>query len=242
MPNVIYQQRRIKEGDTLSQIAEQVLGASNRWQEIYAANRDVLADPNKLTPGLDLKVPATEAVAKQAVADEKAKASSYLDKAAPRVDPLPAGSSFVEGMMRRGWTIQEAAGAAGNAHVESGFKPTIKSSVPGEHSYGFLQWNGPRLKGLQNMAASTGRDWTDPETQMDWINMERSGKSVEFGGTDERAMYSKALTGGTPEDIAQRFGQYVERPKRLSDTLAMRRQAASKYAYIDDITDRVYGG
>jgi hypothetical protein len=149
----------------------------------------------------------------------------------------------MEGMMRRGWTPEEAAGAAGNVHVESGFHPGIKSSVPNESSFGFLQWNNQRLRGLQTMAEASGRDWQDPEVQMDWIQMERNGESVKFGGSDERHFYNKAFSGGgTPEEIAERFGQYVERPRRLADTVEIRKAAAAKYGYIDDITDRLVGG
>jgi|SRR5262245_29813127 len=139
-------------------------------------------------------------------------------------------SQFVKGMIARGWTPEEAAGVAGNVHVESGFKPYIKSSVPGEHSYGFLQWNKERLRGLQNMAAIQGRDWQDPEVQMDYIQAERSGDSIKFGGGDERNSYYKAFAqGGTPAEIAERFGRFVERPLRLADTVETRRKMAEMY-------------
>jgi hypothetical protein len=148
-----------------------------------------------------------------------------------KVDTYSGGNAFVEGMMKRGWTLEEAAGTAGNAHVESGFRPEIKSSAPGENSFGFLQWNKERLAGLKNMAKETGRDWWDPETQMDWIHMERTGKSVSYGGGDERSSYRKAFAGGgTPEEIAERFGRFVERPKDLSQSVDVRRRAAANYA------------
>jgi hypothetical protein len=142
-----------------------------------------------------------------------------------------SGKPFVEGMVKRGWTPQEAAGAAGNVHVESGFRPAIRSSVPGEQSYGFLQWNQERLQGLKNMAAATNRDWHDPEAQMDWIHMERTGESVKYGGGDERSAYARAFTGGgSPALIAERFGRFVERPRDLNQSVAIRRQAAEQYA------------
>jgi hypothetical protein len=141
------------------------------------------------------------------------------------------GKTFVEGMVKRGWTPQEAAGAAGNVHVESGFRPEIKSSVPGEQSYGYLQWNQERLQGLKTMAAATKRDWRDPETQMDWIHMERTGDSVKYGGGDERSAYARAFSGGgSPAAIAERFARFVERPRDLSQSVGIRRQAAEQYA------------
>jgi hypothetical protein len=134
-------------------------------------------------------------------------------------------------MVKRGWSPHEAAGAAGNVHVESGFRPAIKSSVPGEQSYGFLQWNQDRLQGLKNMAAATHRDWRDPEAQMDWIHMERTGESVKYGGGDERAAYARAFAGGgSPAAIAERFGRFVERPRDLSQSVGLRRRAAEQYA------------
>jgi hypothetical protein len=48
-----------------------------------------------------------------------------------KLDMLAPGVDFVQGMVRRGWTPNEAAGAAGNVHVESGFRPYIKSAAPG---------------------------------------------------------------------------------------------------------------
>ena len=254
--DILYQQRKVKKGDTLSQMAEELLGSADRWQEIYNANRDVLKDPNKILPGQDLRIPgqmpapvAQSPLAKQPVA---APDQPLVDK----TSFLNSRSKLLQ--MSRNWKpglpswkacyvgvglVEEAAAAAGNAHVESGFQPGIKSSVPSENSYGFLQWNQKRLTGLQNMAAQTQRDWTDPEVQMDWINMERTGKSVDYGGEDETRMYARAFEGGgSPEDMAERFGQFVERPKKLSDTAHIRRAAAAKYAYIDDITDRLWGG
>lgn len=48
---------RIVDGDTLGKIAERYLGAANRAGEIFAANRDVLNDPDLLPIGVELKIP-----------------------------------------------------------------------------------------------------------------------------------------------------------------------------------------
>jgi hypothetical protein len=143
----------------------------------------------------------------------------------------PGAEAFVQGLVKRGWTPTEAAAAAGNAHVESGFKPGIKSSAANEQSYGFLQWNSERLQGLKNMAKDKGLNWQDPEAQLDWIHMERTGESVKYGGTNEKSMYKKALSGGgTPAEMAARFGKYVERPKDLSQSVDQRMAAATQYS------------
>ena len=44
-------------GDTLAGIARKYYGKSGQWQKIAEANKDVLADPTKLKPGMVLKIP-----------------------------------------------------------------------------------------------------------------------------------------------------------------------------------------
>ncbi|MFZ5477174.1 MAG: transporter substrate-binding and LysM peptidoglycan-binding domain-containing protein [Myxococcota bacterium] len=49
----------VKRGDTLSLVAARVLGDSDRWKDLYAANRDVVGpDPNVIYTGMRLRVPA----------------------------------------------------------------------------------------------------------------------------------------------------------------------------------------
>jgi nucleoid-associated protein YgaU len=47
----------VKSGDTLSKIAKQTLGDSNRYTEIFQANNDQIKDPNLIKPGQRLKIP-----------------------------------------------------------------------------------------------------------------------------------------------------------------------------------------
>ena len=48
----------VKPGDTLSKIAKEQLGNANAYMEIFNENRDQLKDPNKISPGQVLKIPA----------------------------------------------------------------------------------------------------------------------------------------------------------------------------------------
>ena len=48
----------VQPGDTLSKIAKEMLGDANAYKEIFNANRDQLADPDKIKPGQVLKIPA----------------------------------------------------------------------------------------------------------------------------------------------------------------------------------------
>lgn len=47
----------VQAGDTLSRISAQVYGQTNRWADIYQANRDQLPSPNALKPGQVLRIP-----------------------------------------------------------------------------------------------------------------------------------------------------------------------------------------
>jgi nucleoid-associated protein YgaU len=48
----------VKSGDTLSKIAKDQLGNASAYMKIFEANRDQLADPDKIKPGQVLKIPA----------------------------------------------------------------------------------------------------------------------------------------------------------------------------------------
>lgn len=47
----------VRSGDTLSNISQQVYGSANEYMKIFDANRDVLADPNRIQPGQSLRIP-----------------------------------------------------------------------------------------------------------------------------------------------------------------------------------------
>jgi nucleoid-associated protein YgaU len=47
----------VREGETLSEIAAATLGSSRRWPELVAANRDRIADPDRVMPGTELRIP-----------------------------------------------------------------------------------------------------------------------------------------------------------------------------------------
>ncbi|MEM6333776.1 MAG: LysM peptidoglycan-binding domain-containing protein [Planctomycetota bacterium] len=47
----------VKDGDTLSSIAQATLGSQSRWPELFEANRRVLANPDAVRPGQTLRLP-----------------------------------------------------------------------------------------------------------------------------------------------------------------------------------------
>ena len=50
----------VVKGDTLSHIAKAHYGKPNKWHVIFDANRDQLADPDKIVPGQVLRIPALD--------------------------------------------------------------------------------------------------------------------------------------------------------------------------------------
>jgi nucleoid-associated protein YgaU len=57
VPTVAPRIHAVTEGDSLTRISMRYYGTSNRWQEIYDANRELLKGENVLRPGQRLKIP-----------------------------------------------------------------------------------------------------------------------------------------------------------------------------------------
>ena len=47
----------VQRGQTLSHIAQQYYGSATQWRKIAEANKDVLPDPDRVRPGMRLKIP-----------------------------------------------------------------------------------------------------------------------------------------------------------------------------------------
>jgi nucleoid-associated protein YgaU len=60
----------VKAGQTLSDVAGELLGSRGRWRELYEANKDKLPDPDHVVAGMTLTFPSEKATAspKRAVA------------------------------------------------------------------------------------------------------------------------------------------------------------------------------
>ncbi len=50
---------RIKEGDSLSEIAREFMGSAGRWRQLYELNRHAISDPDSIRAGTVLKVPSS---------------------------------------------------------------------------------------------------------------------------------------------------------------------------------------
>ncbi len=49
----------VASGETLSLIARAHTGDANRWRELYELNKDKFPDPDRIRPGVRIKIPVT---------------------------------------------------------------------------------------------------------------------------------------------------------------------------------------
>lgn len=47
----------VEKGDTLQKISKKFYGGYSKWTKIYEANKDILPNPNKIKPGLTIRIP-----------------------------------------------------------------------------------------------------------------------------------------------------------------------------------------
>ena len=50
---------KVREGETLSDIAKRELGDGNKWRALWKANKNVIPNPDRLSPGIVLQLPTT---------------------------------------------------------------------------------------------------------------------------------------------------------------------------------------
>lgn len=55
--NDVFGKYKVQSGDTLSKVAKRFYGDSNKYRQIFDANRDVLKDPDKISVGQELNLP-----------------------------------------------------------------------------------------------------------------------------------------------------------------------------------------
>jgi LysM repeat protein len=56
-PSTTAQTYTVQPGDNLSKISKQFYGDASKYLKIFEANKDTLSDPDKLKPGMELRIP-----------------------------------------------------------------------------------------------------------------------------------------------------------------------------------------
>lgn len=107
-----YTQHTVKRGETLGVLALRHLGDSERYMEIYEANRDQLRSPNALSPGMTLKIPSGSAAPARG---QRPQQSRPVQNAAPASDTrglTPRAQELLHALHN----YQNVHRAQGNAH------------------------------------------------------------------------------------------------------------------------------
>ena len=55
-----YESYTVQKGDTLQKISQNFYGTTKKWYSIYQENKDVLKSPDKIYPGLTIRIPLSE--------------------------------------------------------------------------------------------------------------------------------------------------------------------------------------
>lgn len=131
-----------------------------------------------------------------------------------------------------GYSKEAAAGVMGNIEAESGFNADVIEGGSGIGG-GLCQWSFGRRTQLELYAASKGTDWTDENTQIEFLIAE----ITPGGGANGYASYQLVTYNGyspsdwenaaTPEDAAIAFCWSFERPG--IPRMDVRTEAARKY-------------
>lgn len=90
----------VKAGQTLHQVAQEVLGDGRRWREIYEANKSKIPDPNNVRAGTELEFPQERVAKKNAPTTLPASAPAEGSCSAPA--SMPSGRTHT---VTRGETL-----------------------------------------------------------------------------------------------------------------------------------------
>ena len=123
-------------------------------------------------------------------------------------------------LISMGFTASAAAGVVGNLVQESG----LRTDAIGDNgtSGGLAQWHNERLDALKRFAAARGKEWTDLDTQIEFL--------AEEMRTSYADTYTKMQSAELPEIAGQIMTDEYEIPDPASANYAQR-QANARAAY-----------
>ncbi len=130
------------------------------------------------------------------------------------------GTTIKEGLVKRGFSNDEAAAITGNIYAESAFNS--KAVNPSSKAFGLMQWLGDRKRKLHSKYG----DNPTTENQLDYIAWELQG-----GNKYESNQFAKAMRGKTLEEKTYGFAKHVERPspREIEQSIQKRQNYAATY-------------
>ena len=160
------------------------------------------------------------ALGKAMQGDFKGAREEFINAAADENATGERSKYIQQKLMSMGFTASAAAGVVGNLVQESG----LRTDAIGDNgtSGGLAQWHNERLDALKRFAAARGKDWTDLDTQIEFL--------AEEMHTSYADTYAKMQSAELPEIAGQIMTDEYEKPDSASANYAQRR-ANARAAY-----------
>lgn len=160
------------------------------------------------------------ALGKAMQGDFKGAREEFINAAADENATGERSKYIQQKLMSMGFSASAAAGVVGNLVQESG----LRTDAIGDNgtSGGLAQWHNERLDALKRFAAARGKEWTDLDTQIEFL--------VEEMRTSYADTYAKMQNAELPEIAGQIMTDEYEIPDPASANYAQR-QANARAAY-----------
>lgn len=160
------------------------------------------------------------ALGKAMQGDFKGAREEFINAAADENATGERSKYIQQKLMSMGFTASAAAGVVGNLVQESG----LRTDAIGDNgtSGGLAQWHNERLDALKRFAAARGKEWTDLETQIEFL--------AEEMRTSYADTYAKMQNAELPEIAGQIMTDEYEIPDPASANYSQRR-ANARAAY-----------
>lgn len=154
-------------------------------------------------------------------------------------EKLGKAKSIVNKLVGRGFSIENASAMVGNMWAESSLDSSSKSP---NGAIGLLQWLSDRKKALMSFVGHRGVDWTDENSQLDFIKSELingykldSGKfipnlpkDIKTSSNYEVNNFNHVVKSDTIREKAVTFAELVERCGECDGTIDIRKESAKK--------------
>lgn len=160
------------------------------------------------------------ALGKAMQGDFKGAREEFINAAADENATGERSKYIQQKLMSMGFTASAAAGVVGNLIQESG----LRTDAIGDNgtSGGLAQWHNERWEALKRFAAARGKDWTDLDTQIEFL--------AEEMRTSYADTYAKMQSAELPEIAGKIMTDEYEKPDSASANYAQR-QANARAAY-----------
>ncbi len=137
-------------------------------------------------------------------------APSNVPEPKTSVKQLPTtqmGQYIVDFFKKKGLTMSQSAGIAGNLKLESGFRLTVLGD--NGTSFGLAQWHKNRWENLKGWCQKKGLDYRSADGQLEFL-------WHELNTTEQNAL-NQLKKQKSPADAAYAFAKYFERPSEISN-------------------------